>query len=142
MVGLHFSTGGILTFTATGGASQGGGNPLVGPDGNASGIFSHFGGAANGISDIRAPIAALVGVFLSDAQPDTNIAPSGLDFSTPGLRNFTNLAPELQQVFYIGDGRNDASDVQTFVAPTGANRLFLGIHDVLAGLTMKGPLMS
>jgi hypothetical protein len=37
----------------------------------------------------------------------------------------------LGQVFFIGDGLTDvgSGDVQTFVAPPGATRLFLGIAD-------------
>ena len=138
VVGLPLEGGDILTFAASGGASQGGSNPLVGPDGDPGAIFAHFAGAANGMSDIRGPIAALVGVFLTDAQPDTNLPPARLDFSTPASRDFATLAPELQQVFFIGDGLNGLSQVQNFVTPDGATRLYLGIHDGFGWFNNEG----
>ena len=35
----------------------------------------------------------------------------------------------LRQVFYIGDGVTSGGDFQTFIAPAGTTRLFLGIPD-------------
>ena len=52
-----------------------------------------------------------------------------MDFSLPGSRDFLNLAPQLGQIFYIGNGLNSLSQYQQFVAPTGATRLFFGIPD-------------
>jgi hypothetical protein len=71
----------------------------------------------------------LVGVFLSDATPESP-APSSLDFTTAGMgRNFTLLSPGIGQVFYIGDGQTDSGQMQTFIPPLGATRLFLGFAD-------------
>jgi hypothetical protein len=73
----------------------------------------------------------LAGVFLTNAVPSTP-APASLDFSSTSLgRSFTELAPLLYQTFYIGDGRtgDGSGDVQTFIVPAGATRLFLGIVD-------------
>lgn len=39
------------------------------------------------------------------------------------------ITPLLGQIFYIGDGKNSADLFQTFIAPTGATRLVLGIPD-------------
>jgi hypothetical protein len=45
--------------------------------------------------------------------------------------SFMILAPQLQQVFFIGEGLTGtgSGQRQTFVVPTGATRLFLGSAD-------------
>jgi hypothetical protein len=73
----------------------------------------------------------LAGVFLTDAAPSGR-APASLDFSSTALgRNFSSLAPELQQTFYIGDGLTGEGSgaVQSFLVPDTATRLFLGFLD-------------
>jgi hypothetical protein len=73
----------------------------------------------------------LAGVFLTDAAASTP-APASLDFSSTALgRSFSELSPQLQQTFYIGDGLtgDGTGSVQTFWVPDGATRLFLGIVD-------------
>jgi len=73
----------------------------------------------------------LSGVFLTDAAP-SGAAPASLDFSSTALgRNFSSLAPELQQTFYIGDGLTGEGSgaVQSFLVPDAATRLFLGFVD-------------
>jgi hypothetical protein len=124
--GLSLAPGLILTFSASGGVSNGPAIPLVGPDGDT--FWSHSTGAENGISNIVTPINGLVGVFLDNNQPNFSPEPALLDFFILGL-NFTSLAPELKQVFFIGDGLTAASQVQQFVVPTNATRLFLGTMD-------------
>jgi len=84
----------------------------------------------NGIADMRAPINALVGVFLSNAAPGATPAPSrNLDFDDVGERNFTSLQPQVKQIFFIGDGRTDSGQRQRFIVPTGATRLYLATWD-------------
>ena len=73
----------------------------------------------------------LAGVFLTDDEP-TAPAPASLDFSSTALgRSFSELSPQLQQTFYIGDGLTGegTGSAQTFWVPDGATRLFLGIVD-------------
>src|SRR5262249_52751115 len=75
----------------------------------------------------------LIGVFLDDREPDLTPAPPGLDFSAGALgMHFLTLSPGLRQVFYIGDGLtgNGSGDVQRFIAPPRATRLFLGAVDL------------
>lgn len=131
VLGLSLGLGGALTFTgATGGVLHGpsGCPPICSPiDGSA--FFSHSGGDENGISDVRAPINALVGIFLGIAQPDSSAAPAGLNFQVPGGLDFLALSPLLKQVFFIGDGLTSASVVQQFNIPVGATRFFLGTMD-------------
>jgi hypothetical protein len=118
----------ILTFSVTGGVANG---PfqLVSADGIDTYVVSRIPGAENGISDITAPIDALIGVFLDDSAP-SNFPPSpGLDFSTASNRDFASMYPQLRQPFFIGDGKDTVGGVQQFVVPAHATRLFLGTMD-------------
>jgi len=71
----------------------------------------------------------LLGVFLGPEPPNLAPAPVALDFATQAARDYTNLAPVLKQVFFIGDGVNSAGFTQTVEVPPGATRLFLGPMD-------------
>ena len=86
-------------------------------------------GDEHGIANMQAPINSLVGVFLNNTVPGSSSPPSDLDFSTDAERDFTTLSPQVNQMFFIGDGRNDAGNVQQFVVPSGATRLFIGTWD-------------
>jgi len=92
--------------------------------------YSYDTSAGDGISNIRAPIDSLVGVFLSDSNPKSSYAPAYIDSESYGIV-FTHLSPLLKQVFFIGDGLTGtgARTVQTFLVPTGATRLYLGTMD-------------
>jgi len=120
----------IISATGTTDHCDGGGCGLAGPEGDAGeGPWSHAFGDENGMSDVTATIDALMGVFLGPGVPDPT-APSALDFSGPGATDFASLSPELQQVFFIGDGlRLDGVTPQYFIVPNGATRLFLGTMD-------------
>jgi len=120
---LTFSTTGTITLNFTTG------NNLNNPDGIGSvsnSITTGFGS----ISGITLPNAgALLGVFVPTSGP-TGAAPSALNFSTLGT-SFTSLAPALDQTFFIGDGLtgNGTGSTQTFLVPSGAGTLYLGIAD-------------
>ena len=117
---LDPAVGGINFFNGLG-------PPYFGPDGNglSGSNLTSFGG----ISGYIGPQGPLVGVFLNSTIPLTG-APITLDFSPSGLgTDFTSLAPELGQIFYIGNGQTSGGVFQEFTAPTGATRLFLGIAD-------------
>jgi hypothetical protein len=126
VLGLTLVAGQALSFSATGTTNHG--NCLgASPDaGNCGGGFSED---ANGMSGITTFWDSLIGVFLSDDQPDAFSPPADLDFT--GNTSFTSLSPELRQVFFIGDGLTGtgSGSVQQFVVPTGATRLFLGSAD-------------
>ena len=97
----------------------------TGPDGDVLKDFIRVGG----ISGYRGLGGALVGVFLDDEVPLLN-PPAALDFTPTGLgTNFGDEAPELGQIFYIGDGLTDDGDRQVFYAPTCATRVLLGTAD-------------
>ena len=121
-----------LVISATGSTDHCflGGCGLAGAEGDpGEGPWSHAEGAENGISDVIAPIDGLLGVFLGPGAPSPT-APSLLDFSTLASTDFSALSPELQQVFFIGDGLQlDGLTSQIFIVPDGATRLFLGPMD-------------
>jgi hypothetical protein len=122
------SPGAPLTFKATGAIAYLGGSTETGPDGEGSSDITGQGG----IGGYNGPAGSLVGVFLSDTDPKDEADPGNLDFSEGGLGTaFSTLTPALGQVFFIGDGLTGTGtgDAQTFVAPEGATRLFLGIAD-------------
>jgi hypothetical protein len=104
------------------------GPPFFGPGGNGSAGSSLL--PLDGISGYRGPQGPLAGVFLDDSIPNTGPAPATLDFTPGGLGvDFDTLSPQLRQVFYIGDGLTSGGAFQTFIAPAGTTRLFLGIPD-------------
>jgi hypothetical protein len=130
---LSVTPGTKLMWTATGETGHPGDN--AGPDGALyswwpqrwlpDGNGSYVNGPENGMSDIWAPFNALLGVFLTDTPPDPNAAPATL---TADLTS-THLAPELQQVFFMGDGLTMNGGAQKVHVPANATRLFMGIMD-------------
>ncbi len=128
VTGIGISPGDALAFRATGGVLHTGGCPPTCNDPDGGAFYSHSPGDLNGISDVRAPINSLMGIFLSDEQPDLSAAPAALNFEVMGI-NFSSLAPELKQPFFIGDGLNGSGEMQQFIVPTGATRLYLGTMD-------------
>lgn len=126
---VDVSSASSLLFSAAGSVSYGPAYAPTGPDG---GLFfqAHRTGAENGIAAFNAPINSLVGVFLTDDSPLSSVIPVGLDFAVIGL-DFDVLAPVLMQPFFIGDGLTGSGggDVQQFLVPAGATRLYLGVTD-------------
>ena len=133
----------LVTFPSVSGTfSCCSGSYANGPDGGrlqdvfdpccAVGSYRGIGGIYD--YSVAAPAGGyLVGVFLDGTTPAAP-APAVLDFTD--AHDFAELAPGLRQVFFIGDGRDDAGDLQRFHVPSGATRLFLGFSD---GCGDKGP---
>ena len=120
-----------LTFDVTGSVNNDPFPSGLTPDGGI--FFSHGELDENGISNLTAPINSLVGVFLTDEQPNLTSAPDELNFEetgniTNGI-NYTKLSPKVKQVFFIGDGKNNDGVTQEIIVPEGATRLFLGTMD-------------
>lgn len=92
-------------------------------------IVTNHSGSENGISNLKAPINSVVGVFLGPDQPNLTAAPPVLDFTSANARDFQTLKPALKQTFFIGDGRTSSGEVQRFVVPPGATRLYIGTMD-------------
>jgi Ca2+-binding RTX toxin-like protein len=124
---IALGPGAVVTFTSiTGLANQGGGN--LPPDGtpgvetlpDTTGLagFTH-----------ATLTRSLAGVFLTDAVP-VNPPPAQLAFPHG---EFTEAAPGLRQLFFIGNGLTSGAVQQRFVVPAGATRLFLGLTDRCTG---------
>jgi hypothetical protein len=132
--------GTTYTFSVTGSVSNTPSASGLSPDGNSKSFIWHDAGPQNGISNIYAPMNSLIGVFLDSTVSLSGEQGTALNFGTNGSKHlstdFTTLSPALNQVFFIGDGLSTSKNgkdtttlIQTFVAPTGATRLFLGTMD-------------
>jgi len=132
---MYVSGGSTLRFSASGSTSVDT-YCFAGPDGGCYADESGFSpppGTFYGIGSYKGPSNALIGVFLD------NSAPSGVDVGGPASLDFTLAAnvsqsvytPVLNQIFFIGDGMmgTGTGNVQQFVAPTGATRLFIAVAD-------------
>jgi Flp pilus assembly protein TadG len=132
---IDITPGATLNFQFNGTVSNWAGDNSYGCDGDPGYCSNNWWAAQNGnsehgIGNVTAPIAAVIGVFLDDSQPDSSPAPSALDFSSSASRDFVSLSPLLKQPFFIGDGlRADGVTLQGFVVPKGATRLYIGIMD-------------
>ncbi len=107
-------------------------------DGSNGGAFNIYDDLAatgstpseHGISDIKAPLNSMLGVFLNDSQPDSpSTTADTLDFTSQSARDYTSLSPALQQMFYAGTGQTSGGVQQQFTVPPNATRLFLGTMD-------------
>jgi Flp pilus assembly protein TadG len=126
-------TGGTtIRFTSTNGDTSwdnaGDGVTSASPDGDPTFIAGQA--PCNGINTTYAPLNAMMGIFLDNNAPNTTAMAGTLDFSTAASRDFTTLSPQLKQVFFIGDGLTSGGQLQSFVAPPGATRLFVGTSDM------------
>lgn len=131
-----FQTGTAITFSTSsdcGFAYAGGCGPYGATDNSADGNQTSGGStsARNGISGLTTSWNSLVGVFLTDSAPALSPAPADLDHLSVAARSFASLSPLLQQSFFVGDGLTGrgTGSTQTFFAPAGATRLFLGSMD-------------
>jgi len=124
-----FKPGAILAFTVAGSITHNQSREQSSADGNTAVIVSHQLGAVNGISDIKAPIDSLVGVFLGASDPRGSAAPSKLDFSTVASRDYLTIEPKLGQLFFIGKGKTATGTNRQVVVPLGATRLYFGTMD-------------
>ena len=125
--GVKLVAGRSLVFRQASGETSYTGAGNYGPDGNDKWIVEQA--AANGINKTKAPLNAMVGIFLDDRAPNTYAQAAAGDFSDEINRDFTTLAPPVKQVFFIGDGLDKDGNLQEFVVPLGATRLYIGIMD-------------
>jgi len=127
-----------FSFTAFGEISCADGAPPSGPDGGTCagpGTDLEASGSISGIVCGEAT-GFLVGVFTTD-DPADDPTPSRLDFSASALgTDVADPRPELNQTFFIGDGRAGDGSAQHFAPPPGATHLSLGIA---AGPGFQGP---
>lgn len=129
--GVTVNPGSTITFDGVnGGANNMNSTSYFDADGNTGWITGNLAGGENGIADIRVPGNSVIGVFLDNTVPSTHsTVPATLNFSTAASRDFHTLQPQLRQPFFIGDGRTSTGEVQQFVVPSGATRLYIGTMD-------------
>jgi hypothetical protein len=115
-----------------------------GPDGTHFSVFAAGTDvySSDGISGVIRTDAEmfLVGAFLSDLEPQSP-GPARLDFSPAAIgTEFLTLTPQLNQVFFIGDGLTgtDSGTVQRFSIPNSATHLYLGVADAYYMQGMPG----
>ena len=123
------TAGKLLYFEVSGGISASSAGSRANADGDIFTIVNHQLGPVGGKSDIKAPIDALVGVFLSEADSTNQQSPETLDFSSPLARNYQQLSPKIGQIFFIVPGRTAAGGYHSVVVPEGATRLYFGTMD-------------
>lgn len=115
-------------FLGTGSAKFSPINPTsTTPDGPA-GAPTNFNGF-NGLSGFSSDHDyALYGVFVGAIEP-ADPQPAALNFV--GNTTFASLSPQLDQVFYIGDGLTGtgSGSTQVFNVPAGAIKLYFGLAD-------------
>lgn len=127
-VAIPAGTGRSVQFSFSGSVNYGACCPSNGPDG---GVFSNvtplpqYWGLAG--CDFSTRARYLIGVFLDDSEP-ADPPPDSLVFVDG---SFTEISPDLRQLFYVGDGLTGTGSgtTQVFHIPDTATRLFLGFSD-------------
>ena len=137
VMAMNVTPGAVMTFSATGLTNDNGSTAILGADGAsyntthmAGSPDGNYNGLQNGIQTLTAPQNALIGVFLTNAAPNTQTPPAtALSYTTSTLNqaNYTNV--QLQQPFFIGNGQTGSGVTQSFIVPPGATRLYLGVFD-------------
>ncbi|HEX3625115.1 MAG TPA: PEP-CTERM sorting domain-containing protein [Verrucomicrobiae bacterium] len=123
------------TVSANTGDSSLSGLDANGANGGPANITS-YGGISGFMADRD---FALVGVFLGTGAP-TAPAPATINFTTAtGMgANFLTLAPQIGQIFLIGDGTTSSAQSRTYYVPTGGTELYLGFADAAGFLGAPG----
>ena len=132
MFNFAAAAGQVLTFSNISGSVNFSSTPATSTNGNGDGSYIYgtniwsYGGIS-GIRNYNAS-AFLVGVFLNDSAP-TGSEPLVLNFTNN--TSFAELSPLLNQTFFIGDGLTGSGlgNIQRFLVPEQATRLFLGFAD-------------
>jgi hypothetical protein len=126
----------VLTFSSVTGQVGCNFSVTNGPDGTCFPGVNTTVTSYGGLSGISANSKNmfLVGVFLDNTEPGgAGPAVLSYDFGTPGGLNTSDatFSPELNQVFFIGDGLTGTSigQFQNFLVPDTASRLYLGFAD-------------
>ena len=127
---ITLTPGAVLTFSASGSTAD---DPVNinqnwTPDGQPGGNRTNDSGYLNGMSQLNTQQGSLVGVFLDANAPTTGGTPTALDMTGTAM-DYASISPQLKQPFFIGDGKTSGGTAQQIIVPSGATRLFLGVHD-------------
>jgi hypothetical protein len=144
-VKFDVTAGGTVTFAATGSTSVAfTGDPsdcFAGPDGGCFTDESGF-SPAPASGTYKGPSEALIGVFLGPGVTSVQDGEASLDYSDLANQNLTNYTPDLNQIFFIGDGVNGDGVTQQFLAPTGAGFLYIAVADSIGSSTNNGGFLT
>lgn len=129
--GSCLKAGTVVSIATVGFFSHGGGSSGSDQaDGQINNFQFHQIGAQLGKSNLRAPMESLVGVFVGTS----NTIPPTLDFQSTTSIHYAYLEPQLNQLFFIGDGLyTDAAgqvQFQRIKVPPGTVKLYLGSWDI------------
>ena len=123
--------GTTVTFSATGSVSVDA-SSYAGPAGGVYTDESSF-SPTPWDTDYNGPANALIGIFTNGAPILTTVTGytgpefvAGPDYQDPANTGAGTYSPAIDQIFFIGTGVGE-----TFVVPTGATGLFLGVADSL-----------
>jgi hypothetical protein len=85
----------------------------------------------NAISGIKVPGAGTLDAVFTKKGVPAGTAPAALDFTTGAGAAYTQIAPLLNQTFFVGDGLtgDNTGTTQYITVPTGAALIYLGIND-------------
>ncbi len=119
----------VVTFSNVTGTVSFNGSNFNGADGGTSLGANTQVSAFNSLSGINyaGRTVFLVGVFL-DASTPSGMEPAALSYSDTTAGSPSH-SPLLRQVFFVGDGLDASSALQSFAVPSGATRLYLGFAD-------------
>ena len=146
---INVTPGSTVTFNATGMTSNTGSTGNIAPNGSST--VTHMSGSPdgnnngcqNGIQTVTAPLSSLLGVFLTNAAPNTVTPPAaGLSYATQASKDaLTNNNMSVQQPFFIGTGQPSAGwATKPFTVPANATRLYMGILDTYENNNNPGSL--
>lgn len=126
---LPVVAGQAIQISATGLVGYAGSKPNIGPNGNTSTDNTTNLGRSTGmgIGGITGPESGLVGVFTGPTLNLQSIPPS-VDY-TGDAKDIPVTRPMLQQPFFVGSGVTSTGVVKTWIAPSGAAKLYLGVLD-------------
>jgi RHS repeat-associated protein len=135
--------GAIMQITDVTGTTNGGGIcPPSGAEGTSCGSISSVNYAsANNISGYRddgvngGRIQGLMGVFLSNTAKTDPLPPR---LNTTFSDSVSDFYPELNQTFFVGDGRDENGQLQSFHPPAGATRVVFGFINGNGNLDAEG----
>ena len=131
-----YGAGAVVTFNSIAGTVNCCNSPPATPPDGDSGTSTNL-SPVNGISGIVAPTNMFLAGVFTNGNPAALVAPASLNFTTL-TESFASLSPAMNQTFFVGDGLtgSGSGSRQTFVIPSGATDLWLGLPD---GQGFNGP---
>ena len=130
VIALNAGSGRVAAFSS-GGQAGWANAPVNGPDGGNFASSTNI-PSVGPISGYNGPLSGqLVGVFIEAGDISGFSAPGSMSYPDLASYSAASYAPDLRQVFFIGDGKTGtgSGSTQAFYVPDGAAYLVLGIAD-------------